>query len=167
MAKLKISLLHPFSAKAIGLKEKDLFYLHSKPHENALRVLQDEGYEIRIDYFTSNFLPFRKDINLIKKRFWPISSPLFIGRHKWRKQHAVLHFIYSYFFTPDLTIINMSGHGSSYIFKLAKIIMRRNKEYIAMIGGMHMSTTVEALHYYNKAHHIIVHTQIQKNALKK
>ena len=58
-----ITLLHPFSAKAIGLNEVDLYNLHSKPHENALRALQNEGYKMRIDYFTGGLIPFYKNIN--------------------------------------------------------------------------------------------------------
>lgn len=71
-----ISLLHPFSAKAIGLSERDIFFSHSKPHEKALLKLQKEGYEVSIDYFTGSLLPFTKKIGDIKKRFWPITKPL-------------------------------------------------------------------------------------------
>src|SRR5690606_6753660 len=120
-----ISLLHPFSAKAIGLSEKDLFFSHSKPHEKALLRLQEEGYEVSIEYFASRVFPFIKKINGIKKRFWPITKPVVIKRHHWRKQHSLFHYWFTFFNTPDVTIINMSGHGSSYSFKLAKMLIKK------------------------------------------
>ena len=161
----RISLLHPFSAKAIGLSEKDLFFSHSKPHEKALVKLQEEGYEVFIEYFTSSVFPFTKKINGIKKRFWPITTPLFKKRHRWRKQHSLFHYWNTFFNTSDVTIINMSGHGSPYCFKLAKMLIKKGKPYIAMIGGIHISEDFAAKEYYQNAHHIIVHTEIQKKQL--
>ncbi len=160
-----ISLLHPFSAKAIGLSEKDLFFSHSKPHEKALLKLQDDGYEVAIDYFTGSVFPFTKKINGIKKRFWPITKPLLKKRHGWRKQYSLFHYWNSFFNTPDLTIINMSGHGSPYCFKLADMLVKKQKPYIAMIGGIHISDDLPAARYYKNAHHIIVHTEVQKKQL--
>ena len=160
-----ISLLHPFSAQAIGLQEKDLFFSHSKPHENALLQLQEEGYAVTIDYFTGAMLPFSKNRNEVKKRFWPITKPLVKKRHGWRKQHSLLHYWSSFFNAPDITIINMSGHGSPYCFKLARMLVKKGKPYIAMIGGMHVSDDLRAKEYYDNAHHIIVHTEVQKQQL--
>lgn len=161
----KISLLHPFSAKAIGLSENDLFFSHSKPHERALLKLQGEGYEVSMDYFTGSVFPFPKKINGMTKRFWPITKPLFKNRHGWRKQHSFFHYWNAFFNTPDLTIINMSGHGSAYCFKLADMLVKKQKPYVAMLGGIHISDALKAKKYYQKAHHLIVHTQIQKSAL--
>ncbi len=160
-----VLLLHPFSAKAIGLSEKDLFFSHSKPHEKALLKLQDEGYEVSIAYFTGNLFPFTKKINGMVKRFWPITKPIIKHRHGWRKQHSLFHYWHSFFNTPDLTIINMSGHGSPYCFKLAKMLVKKQKPYIAMIGGIHISYDLRAKTYYENAHHIIVHTEVQKRQL--
>lgn len=160
-----ISLLHPFSAKAIGLSEKNLFYSHSKPHEKALLKLQGVGYKVSIAYFTGSIFPFSKKVNGIKKLFWPITNPLFIKRHVWRKQHSLFHFWNSFFNTPDVTIINMSGHGSPYCFKLAKMLVKKQKPYITMIGGIHISDDLRAKEYYENAHHIIVHTEVQKRQL--
>ncbi len=160
-----IVLLHPFSAKAIGLCEKNLYFSHSKPHENALRKLQEEGYEVSIAYFTGNLFPFTKKLNSIKKIFWPITKPLIKKRHGWRKQHSLFHYWHSFFNAPDVTIINMSGHGSPYCFKLSKMLVKQGKPYITIIGGIHISENSQTLAYYQNAHHIIVHTEIQKRQL--
>lgn len=160
-----VVLLHPFSAKAIGLKETDLYYSHSKPHEMALQKIQSKRLKVSIDYFAGNFFPFTKNINGIKKIFWPISSPIVKGRHKWRQQYSLWHYVHSKFFTPDVTIINMSGHSSNYVFKLTELLSEKRKPYIAMVGGLHMSTKGKSLKYYQNAHHIIVHTSIQKKEL--
>lgn len=161
----KISLLHPFSAISIGLSENDLFFSHSKPHERALLKLQGEGYEVTMDYFTGSFFPFSKKINAMTKRFWPISKPVLKKRHAWRKQHSFFHYWNAFFNTPDLTIINMSGHGSAYCFKLANMLVKKQKPYVTMLGGIHISDDLKAKKYYQKAHHLIVHTEIQKRAL--
>ncbi|WP_191859184.1 glycosyltransferase family 4 protein [Hanstruepera ponticola] len=163
-----IRLLHPFSAQAIGLKPTDLYYYHSKPHENALRSIGDStGYHIRIDYFTGRFLPYTKTIANIKKCFWPITYPILRQRHGWRKQHSQIHYLATSMQPPDLTIINMSGHGSPYVFKLAKLLVRQSKPYIAMIGGMNLDYHSNTVLYYKNAQCIIVHTQLQKQALQK
>ena len=160
-----ISLFHPFSAKAIGLSENDLVYSHSKPHEKALLKLQEEGNKVSIDYFTGGVFPFSKKINGMSKRFWPITKPLVMNRHGWRRQHSFFHYWHSFFTPPDLTIINMSGHGSPFCFKLAKMLVKKQKPYIAMIGGIHISYDLRAKTYYENAHHIIVHTEVQKRQL--
>ncbi|WP_432409984.1 glycosyltransferase family 4 protein [Rasiella sp. SM2506] len=161
-----ISLLHPFSAKAIGLSEQDLFFSHSKPHEKALLALQKEGYKVSIAYFTGKLFPFTKQVNGISKRFWPVTKPILKKRHGWRKQHSFFHYCASLFTTPDITIINMSGHGSPYCFKLAKMLAKKGKPYIAMVGGLHISENKKTFQYFNNAHHIIVHTEVQKQQLQ-
>ena len=165
---MRISLLHPFSAKAIGLQEQDLLESHSKPHVLALQAIskKDENLTFTIDYFTGSFFKKQKYSNGVLKRFWPISFPL-IKRHQWRNQFSKSHFNLYNTSIPEVTIINMSGHGSKYIFKLAKKIKEKKKQYIAMIGGLHMSYGGEALNYYKNAHHIIVHTNYQKQELLK
>ena len=59
----------------------------------------------------------------------------------------------------------MSGHGSPFCFKLAKMLVKKQKPYIAMIGGIHISYDLRAKTYYENAHHIIVHTEVQKRQL--
>jgi glycosyltransferase involved in cell wall biosynthesis len=160
-----ISLLHPFSAKAVGLSEQDLFFSHSKPHEKALLSLQKDGYKVSISYFTGRIFPFRRVVNAMCKRFWPVTKPIFKKRHGWRKQFSFFHYWSSFFNTPDITIINMSGHGSPYCFKLAKMFAEKGKPYIAMIGGIHITENEETFQYFSNAHHIIVHTELQKQQL--
>lgn len=162
---MKIFLLHPFSAKAIGLHENDLYYSHSKPQENAMLKLQEKGYHVSIEYFTGNMLPYSKIVKGIKKRFWPITKPLLKNRHTWRRQYSWFHYIYNLINAPDVTIINMSGHGSKYCFKLARLLRKKGKPYITMIGGMHLSSEGAAKEYYQNAHHIIVHTKFQKKQM--
>lgn len=161
----KISLLHPFSAKAIGLTESDLYHSHSKPHEKAMLKLQEEGYKVSIDYFTAAISPYIKTVHSIKKRFWPITNVVLKNRNAWRKQFSWVHYLKNVFNTPDITIINMSGHGSKYCFELAKLLRKKGKPYIAIIGGIHLSTEGRAKEYFQKAHHIIVHTEIQKKQM--
>ena len=164
-----ISLLHPFSAQAIGLQEGDLYHSHSKAQELALQKIQSEHQElnIAIDYFTGRFLPYQKPIHNLTKRFWPVTRPLFKKRHQWRKQQSIWYSRHQQRRPEDVTIINMSGHGSSFVFKLAQLINAQGLAYIPMIGGVNMSYQGKALSYYRNAHHLLVHTQIQKDKLLK
>lgn len=161
-----ISLLHPFSAKAIGLSEVDLYHSHSKSHELALRAIAKgkTDYSIQIDYFSEKWLPYFKSVNSITKRFFPVTKPINNDRSAWRRQHSLWHFFRK---PSNLTIINMSGHGSKYCFKYADKLHSKGLPYIAMIGGIHMTTTGKALKYYQNAHHILVHTDMQRKELYK
>lgn len=163
-----ITLLHPFSAKSVGLSENDLIESHSKPQVLALKKIFENQLNIKfyVDYFTGSFFIKKKVNEEVVKRFFPITFPFF-NRHQWRNQFSKIHYLYYFFFTPDLTIINMSGHGSKYVFKLAELITTRKKKYIAMIGGLHMSYNGKTFKYYKNANHIIVHTLKQKNELEK
>lgn len=160
-----ISLLHPFSAQAIGLSENDLYYSHSKPQEMAMLKMQEEGYSVSIDYFTGTIFPYSKTVNGIKKSFWPVTKPVLKNRHTWRRQYSWVHYFRNFVNPPDVTIINMSGHGSKYCFKLAKLLRKKGKPYVTMIGGIHISTEGQAKEYFQNAHHIIVHTAVQKKQL--
>jgi glycosyltransferase involved in cell wall biosynthesis len=168
LKKASVSLFHPFSAQAIGLKEEDLYHSHSKAQELALRAIQNKAdFSISIDYFTGKTLPYQKEIKGLKKQFWPVTSPLFKKKHAWRKQHSLWHYKFQKRQPQDLTIINMSGHGSAYTFKLARLIKSQGLQYIPMVGGIHMSFHKAALEYYQQAHHILVHTLVQKEELQK
>lgn len=166
MSLYTVSLLHPFSAKAIGLAESDLYHSHSKAQELALRKIEEResNYVFRIEYFTERWLPYSKKFNSLTKRFFPVTKPFVKGRSVWRRQHSLSHF-----FSPpsNLTIINMSGHGSKYCFKYAEKLRRKGLPYVPMIGGVNMSITGKALQYYQNAHHILVHTQLQQEELYK
>lgn len=162
---MKISFLHPFSAKAIGFDdEKYLHDSHSIPHVNALSAFRKRhpSYQISVDYFT-NRLYYTKNVEGLKKVFWPLTN--LKGKGKWRKEKSFVHYLHSLLTPPDLTIINMSGHGSHYAFKLAELIRKKHKKYIAMVGGIHMSFKERAYEYYKNSASIIVHTQKQKNQI--
>lgn len=161
---LTISLLHPFSAKAIGVEEQDLYYSHSKSQELALRKLQNDDFVIYIDYFTQKIFPYQKKVQNLVKRFWPVTYPLVKKRGKWRKQSSKFH---EYANLCNVTIINMSGHGSPYTFNYARKLKLKDMPYIAMIGGVNMSFTSQAIEYYKNANHILVHTHLQRKELKK
>jgi glycosyltransferase involved in cell wall biosynthesis len=60
----------------------------------------------------------------------------------------------------------MSGHSSPFSHQLAKIITANKKQYIAMLGGQHYSDTPANREYYKSAHHILVHTHLQKREME-
>jgi len=118
-----------------------------------------------MDYFDICLWPYSEKIAGLKKRFWPTTFPFFNIKYRWRKERSLWHLLYTYLTPPDLSIINMSGHLSPYTLKIGGILKKKNKPYIAMIGGMHVSFDDKSLLYYKSAHHIIVHTNLQRKQL--
>jgi len=161
---MKISLLHPFSAKAIGFEESHLLDSHSIPQIKALKIIQDKKHEweIIVEYFTGH-LRIHSCFNLLEKIFYPISNRSKFG--KWRSEVSLIHLFKNVFNSPDVSIINTSGHGGKHVFKLAKLLKLKNKKYFTMLGGIHLDLTPQLEKYYKNASLIIVHTKLQKNAL--
>ena len=164
MINIRVSFLHPFTAKAIGFEESHLFDSHSIPQIKALKIIQDKKpeWKVIVEYFTGKSTIY-SCFNLLKKIFYPISNTSKFG--KWRSEVSLIHLLKNIFNSPDVTIINTSGHGGKHVFKLAKLLNFKNKKYFAMLGGVHLELTPQLENYYKKASLIIVHTKLQKNAL--
>ncbi len=131
----------------------------------ALSSIQSDSVSVTVDYFTGSLFLKKYLINGVVKRFWPISNSILRKRHVWRKQFSKSCLKYYKNQTPDITIINMSGLVSPFSIDLSKVILKNNKQYIAMIGGMSMAYNDDTYEYYKKAHHIIVHTELQKKEI--
>ena len=163
----KITILHPFTPKAAGAVEKSVPTYHSQPHLKAMQMLESEfGYKCEMEYFTSNLFSYKKKIENILYKFYPVTRTINGDSKKWKKQESKACFTAYKKQIPDVTIINMSGHSSSFSHKLAKLIMNKNKQYIAMLGGQHYSDTKENREYYVHANHILVHTHMQKRDME-
>ena len=160
---MRISILHPFTPEAVGLNEKNLPAIHSQPHLRALQMLSEErNFECSMGYFTSRLLRHQINAEDVTYKFYPVNF-MWSGDHKkWKKQSSSSCLRYYRKHTPDVTIINMSGHSSPFSYDLSKVIKSRNKEYIAMLGGQYYSDNERNRDYYKNAHHILVHTQSQK-----
>jgi glycosyltransferase involved in cell wall biosynthesis len=160
-----ISLLHPFTPKSIGLSYDDVLHSHSKPHFEALKKIQSENnYLITIDYFIKSFFYKQIKIDGILKRFFQLSINSFFEKN-WRNQQSKFHYNKIQKQLPDLLIINTSGHGGKYVFKLVHLLIRLKIPYISMIGGMNMSYSDDAYQYYKNATQLIVHTETQKQII--
>lgn len=154
----QISLWHPFTARSIGWDEGDLLHVHSHPHVEALRVLTREGgARCRIEYLTDRRRPATTDEE-IPRRFWPRSA-------RWRRRGAVFRWEWStsavvatLLAPADVTIFNMSGHGSPLTRGLARVLAARGRPYVAMVGGFHATLEGPQLAYYRKAAACAVHT---------
>ena len=162
----KISILHPFSAFSVGLQEGSIIKYHSKPHALTLKMLSSShGYTVCIDYFTDCVRGYTESIDNLQYRFYPVRFS-FRGDHKkFRKQYSI-NCLKKYFMdTPDITIINNSGHSSPFSYELSKIILENKKKYIAMLGGQHYSFNKRNIEYYKNADHLLVHTEKQKEKM--
>lgn len=163
----KISLLHPFTAKAAGAVEKSLRTYHSQPHLIAMKRLATEGYTCTMEYLTPKLFKYKLKSKLIDWVFYPVTLTLNGDHKKWKKQKSNSCLKAYKKNTPDVTIINMSGHSSPLSYELSKIILAKGKKYIPMLGGQHYSVNEENIDYYKNAHHILVHTYMQKEAMEK
>lgn len=59
----------------------------------------------------------------------------------------------------------MSGHSSPFSYQLSKLIKSKGKKYIAMLGGQHYSEAPWIHDYYQNAHHLLVHTRLQRERM--
>ncbi len=162
-----ISLLHPFTPQAAGVVEKSVPTYHSQPHVKAMANLaKQKNYSCVIDYFTSKWFRYSSSDRIIQWNFYPVDFTLNGDHKKWKKQHSSSCLKYYKKETPEVTIINMSGHSSPFSYELSKIILQKGKNYIAMLGGQHYTDADWSREYYQKANHILVHTHMQKKEME-
>lgn len=163
-----ISILHPFTPEAVGLDENNFLDFHSQPHFKAAQeISKNHNFEVTMDYFTSKRRGYTKQKEGILYRFYPVSRKWNGDHLKWKKQTSKNCFRSYRKDTPDVTIINMSGHSSPFSYELSEIILDKNKYYIAMLGGQHYSDIERNRLYYRRAHHLLVHTYLQKIDMEK
>jgi len=161
-----ITIIHPFTPKAAGVVEASVPFYHSQPHVKALQNITND-YDCKIEYFTPKF--FKYSISLLKLKwiFYPVSFKINGNHLKWKKQHSK-YCLKSYINnSPDVTIINMSAQSSKFSYELSKIILKNNKRYITMLGGQNYIDNEWIRNYYKNAHHILVHTHLQKEIMEK
>lgn len=164
---MKITIFHPFTPKAAGVVEKSVATYHSQPHLKAMELFAAKnGYECRIEYFTPKRKQYSFNFNNIQYIFYPVNFKWNGDHKKWKKQFSENCLKEYSKNTPDVTIINMSGHSSPFSHTLAKTILLQKKQYIAMLGGQHYTDTAENREYYKHANHLLVHTYLQKRAME-
>jgi glycosyltransferase involved in cell wall biosynthesis len=160
-----ISLIHPFTPKAAGVVEAIVPTYHSQPHVKALQNITDV-YDCKIEYFTPKWIQYTTTILILKWIFYPVTFKINGDHKKWKKQYSNTCLKTYKRQTPDVTIINMSGQSSKFSYDLSKVILKNNKPYIAMFGGQDYIDSIWIREYYKKAHHILVHTYLQKKMMQ-
>lgn len=161
-----VTMLHPFTPKAAGVKESSVQWYHSQPHRKAMEMLATQpGYDCRMQYFTSRFSSYASEEKGVKTEFFPVSWKLNGDHRKWKKQVSKSCYTRYNKNCPDVSVINMSGHSSPFSYELSKLIRQKGKPYIAMLGGQHYTDTPWVQEYYREAHHIFVHTNLQRNVM--
>ena len=164
---MKISILHPFTPQSAGVVEKSVATYHSQPHLKAMEMLSVRmKTECIIEYFTSKRKQYSFSHGNIQYVFYPVDFKWNGDHKKWKKQQSKKCLDTYKKETPDVTIINMSGHSSPFSHQLSKIILENKKQYIAMLGGQHYSATSGNRDYYKNANHILVHTHLQKKDME-
>jgi len=161
-----ITILHPFTPQAAGVVEQSVLQYHSRPHAKALQGLASQGYECYMEYFTPKWFGYSLKDGDVQYHFYPVSFTLNGDHKKWKKQTSKACLKAYTKKAPDVTIINMSGHSSKFSFELSKVILNQNKPYIAMLGGRHYTDVAWVREYYQKAHHLLVHTHLQKQEMQ-
>lgn len=162
-----ISLLHPFTPQAAGVVEQSVATYHSQPHLKAMEEFSAKtGYECSIEYFTPKRRTYTFLKDAIRYVFYPVDFTWNGDHKKWKKQTSKKCLTAYKQNTPDVTIINMSGHSSPFSHELSRLILAKGKTYIAMLGGQHYTDTPENRSYYKNAHHLLVHTHLQKSTME-
>lgn len=163
---MKVTILHPFTPQAAGVVEKSVPTYHSQPHVLAMNNLSVQGYECHMEYFTPKLLKYNYSDEILNWTFFPVDLTLNGDHKKWKKQTSKSCFKSYRKNTPDVTIINMSGHSSPFSYELSRLILDKGKKYIAMLGGQHYTDNERNRVYYKNAHHILVHTHLQKKQME-
>ncbi|WP_417620159.1 glycosyltransferase family 4 protein [Oceanihabitans sediminis] len=120
-----------------------------------------------IEYFTPKWKEYSFFHGNVRYVFYPVDFKWNGDHKKWKKQQSKKCLRAYKDETPDVTIINMSGHSSPFSHQLSKVILENKKQYIAMLGGQHYSDTPGNRDYYKNANHILVHTHLQKKDMEK
>lgn len=164
---MKITILHPFTPKAAGVVEKSVPTYHSQPHVKAMASLaKQKNFNCVMEYFTPKWFRYTTSDAILQWNFYPVDFTLNGDHKKWKKQRSSSCLKQYKKETPEVTIINMSGHSSPFSYELSKIILKKGKKYIAMLGGQHYTDVEWARDYYKNANHILVHTNMQKKEME-
>lgn len=165
---MKIVILHPFTPQAAGVVEARVATYHSQPHAKAMKILTERtDFVCKMEYFTPKRWKYSFSAGRLNYVFYPVDFTWNGDHKKWKKQHSKSCLKSYKKNMPDVTIINMSGHSGPFSHRLAQVILENKKQYIAMLGGQHYSDTPGNRTYYQNAHHILVHTQLQKETMEK
>lgn len=165
---MKISIIHPFTPPSAGVVEKSVATYHSQPHLKSMEMLSAKmKAACSIEYFTPKWKEYSFFHGNVRYVFYPVDFKWNGDHKKWKKQQSKKCLRAYKDETPDVTIINMSGHSSPFSHQLSKVILENKKQYIAMLGGQHYSDTPGNRDYYKNANHILVHTHLQKKDMEK
>jgi glycosyltransferase involved in cell wall biosynthesis len=168
MSKKRVSILHPFTPKVAGVVEESVSLYHSQPHRKSLEMLaQRTDYVCSIEYFTGRLFSYESTLNGISTKFFPVSWKLNGDHRKWKKQASSTCLKVYGENSPEVTIINMSGNSSKFSYDLGNTILGEGKKYIAMLGGQHYTDLPWVRDYYRQAHHLLVHTHLQKERMQR
>ncbi len=119
---INITILHPFTPEAVGLREKDIFTIHSQPHLRALQMFSKKrNFECSIDYFTTKLRKYHINFRDITYNFYPVNYKWNGDHKKWKKQSSRSCLRSFKKNTPEVTIINMSGHSSPFPMNCLKL----------------------------------------------
>ena len=135
---LRVRLIHPFTARSIGWSdESKLPSLHSAPHVRALRSMAASGsVEATVTYFTDGPARSRSEIDGLTYEFWPRSRRRGGHHDRYRAEWSHAQLAREIARPADVTILNLSGHGSGFARAVASGLHRRRRPYVAMIGGL-------------------------------
>ena len=159
-----VALWHPFTARSIGWPdERDLPRSHSAPHVAALRsVYRTDPSLVTVHYLTDRLAPWSVGDGP-RWRFWPRSHRWSARqrrfRHEWSRRALATETAGG----AEVAIINTSGHGGRLARELAWARTTDGRPYVAMVGGVAVSTAGEQRTYYRGASQIVVHNRAAAN----
>lgn len=162
-----VHLCHPFTARAIGWNDEDaLPEFHSGPHTRALRHLGHAiGARSSVSYFTDAAKSKRVLVDGLSYRYWPRSLRV-SGRHDgYRREWSFSELAREVRHPSDVTIINSSGHGGRFSQTHAQILRSHRRPYVAMIGGLHATTSGAQRRFLDEAALIAIHSKALRDKL--
>lgn len=162
-----IHLCHPFTARSIGWSdEAALPEFHSIPHAQALRSLSTTiGTQAVVSYFTD--ARHQRDITVdgLRYRFWPRNRWAGDRHVRYRDERSAAELLHESTHPSDVTIMNLSGHGSRFSHAHARVLRLRRRPYVAMIGGAFATTGGEQRRFLERSAAVAVHSDALRRHL--
>jgi len=157
---LSVALWHPFTARAIGwADDRALLGAHSRPHLAALTDLtRSSSWRCRVEYLTDRRVVHRHR-GPITTWFWPRSLRT-ARSQSYRRERSSTGLTRTALAPADVTIINLSGHGSPFGWALGRAAHVRGRRYVAMIGGLAVTLEGPQMRFLDHADAVAVHTAL-------
>ncbi len=161
--KLRFGLYFPFTPSIAGIPEDEITKTHNRTFAEVLAAIAQVGeWECEQIYLTNQEKMFTINGKVLC-RFFPLSFRQRGLSQSFGRQWSLSALLDLFLHPPDsLAIFQAYGLFAKALALTAKI---RRVPYMVIVGGWYAQISRSQQWYFNHAFHVLVHTQMQKQAL--